>query len=274
MNFDKVLYIGISVICVLAIIAAIFEQIDLSTGKNNRIVENTIATTKTQEELKKEFNSSFNNAINLNNYYTDSIKKQDSSKGIVYTVYNIEKAEENKYEVDIHLPIFNIDTEVASEFNKNIQKVFADKATEVLNNTNNYTIIYNINYTGYINGDTLSVIIKSTLKEGSNAERVIIQTYNCNLQTGEEVDIYDAIEQRGVSQSTITTKIKNQITEAIQEENSIQISGYTTYHRDINSEIYQLANVDNFFLGENSKLYIIYAYGNNNFTSEMDIIEI
>ena len=185
-----------------------------------------------------------------------------------------EKAEENKYEVDIHLPVFNINSSVTSGFNSITQKVFADKATEVLNNNNGSTIIYSIDYTGYINGDTLSLIIRSTLKEGTNAQRVIVQTYNYNLQTDKEVSIYDAIEQRGVAQSSVSSKITSQITQAIKEANSIQISGFDTYKRDINSDIYHLDKTDNFFIGKEGKLYIIYAYGNNNFTSEMDIIEI
>ncbi len=276
MDKNKIIYVSISAVCILAIIAAIFAQIDLNSGKKNHNNNNNSVTeeTKTQEELKKEFNSLFNNTINTNNYNTSAINKQDENKEIVYTAYDIEKAEENKYEVDIHLPVFNINSSVTSGFNSITQKVFADKATEVLNNNNGSTIIYSIDYTGYINGDTLSLIIRSTLKEGTNAQRVIVQTYNYNLQTDKEVSIYDAIEQRGVAQSSVSSKITSQITQAIKEANSIQISGFDTYKRDINSDIYHLDKTDNFFIGKEGKLYIIYAYGNNNFTSEMDIIEI
>ena len=276
MDKNKIIYVSISAVCILAIIAAIFAQIDLNSGKKNHNNNNTSVTeeTKTQEELKKEFNSLFNNTINTNNYNTSAINKQDENKEIVYTAYDIEKAEENKYEVDLHLPVFNINSSVTSGFNSITQKVFADKATEVLNNNNGSTIIYSIDYTGYINGDTLSLIIRSTLKEGTNAQRVIVQTYNYNLQTDKEVSIYDAIEQRGVAQSSVSSKITSQITQAIKEANSIQISGFDTYKRDINSDIYHLDKTDNFFIGKEGKLYIIYAYGNNNFTSEMDIIEI
>lgn len=276
MDKNKIIYVSISAVCILAIIAAIFAQIDLNSGKKNHNNNNNSVTeeTKTQEELKKEFNSLFNNTINTNNYNTSAINKQDENKEIVYTAYDIEKAEENKYEVDIHLPVFNINSSVTSGFNSITQKVFADKATEVLNNNNGSTIIYSIDYTGYINGDTLSLIIRSTLKEGTNAQRVIVQTYNYNLQTDKEVSIYDAIEQRGVAQSSVSSKITSQIKQAIKEANSIQISGFDTYKRDINSDIYHLDKTDNFFIGKEGKLYIIYAYGNNNFTSEMDIIEI
>ena len=162
MDKNKIIYVSISAVCILAIIAAIFAQIDLNSGKKNHNNNNNSVTeeTKTQEELKKEFNSLFNNTINTNNYNTSAINKQDENKEIVYTAYDIEKAEENKYEVDIHLPVFNINSSVTSGFNSITQKVFADKATEVLNNNNGSTIIYSIDYTGYINGDTLSLIIR------------------------------------------------------------------------------------------------------------------
>ena len=41
---------------------------------------------------------------------------------------------------------------------------------------------------------------------------------------------------------------------------------------DINNQMYRVENISNFILGEQGHLYIIYAYGNNNFTSETDLI--
>lgn len=48
--------------------------------------------------------------------------------------------------------------------------------------------------------------------------------------------------------------------------------GYEVYTRNVDDEMYNLENTSNFLLGEKSHLYIIYAYGNNNFTSETDLI--
>ena len=48
--------------------------------------------------------------------------------------------------------------------------------------------------------------------------------------------------------------------------------GYQVYKRDLKSDIYKAENVDNYFLGPNGSIYIIYAYGNTNFTTECDII--
>ncbi len=49
-------------------------------------------------------------------------------------------------------------------------------------------------------------------------------------------------------------------------------SGYTVYNRDLNNSIYQLANIENYFLGPNGDLYIIFAYGNQHHTAEIDIV--
>ena len=94
------------------------------------------------------------------------------------------------------------------------------------------------------------------------------------MATGEEVSIYDALEQREKTANDLTAKINTEITKAIKEANKIQLTGFETYTRDINSDIYQIDNVTTFFIGPDEKLYVIFAYGNNNFTSEMDIIEI
>ena len=51
-------------------------------------------------------------------------------------------------------------------------------------------------------------------------------------------------------------------------------SGYQVYKRILDNEIYKIQNIKNFIQGPNGELYIIFAYGNNNYTSEMDIVEI
>lgn len=267
----KIIYIAIITICIISVILAVILQIN--KNNINDTSKNTDIEAKTQEELKHEFNSQFNNVINLENYDTSTVPKIDESKEIVYTAYNIEQSEENKYEIDIHLPVMNINNEAGASFNSITQQIFADKATEVLQNSKTYTI-YSVTYTGYINGDILSVIIKSTLKEGTSAQRIIVQTYNYNIATGTEVTINDAIEKVGILAEDVTTKITSEITNSIKEANKIQASGYETYTRDINSDIYNLENITTFFLGQDGKLYIIFAYGNDHFTSEMDIIEI
>ena len=44
------------------------------------------------------------------------------------------------------------------------------------------------------------------------------------------------------------------------------------YIRDLTSDIYTVDNANGYFLGPDGKLYIVYAYGNGEYTSKMDII--
>ena len=53
----------------------------------------------------------------------------------------------------------------------------------------------------------------------------------------------------------------------------VQNAGYSVdFSRDLSSGIYSVEKSTTFFLGEDEKLYIIYAYGNQNYTSEMDVV--
>ncbi len=273
MDLRKLMYVVIIIICIASIAIGVYSQLTdtktLSAKKNT--IDNTLYEGKTQEILKKEFNDIFNDELHSNGYDTSNVEKNESNKEIVYTISYVEK--KDKYNIDLYVPTVNIKGEVASKFNKTTQEVFANKANELISGATVNTI-YTVDYTGYINGNIMSVIIKSTLKEGSSAQRIMVQTYNYNLKTGKEVSIDDAIEQRGISKNEVENKINIQVKEAIKEANEIQVAGYSVYKRDINNDMYKIDNTSTFYLGEDGNLYIIYAYGNNEFTGEMDIIVI
>ena len=85
MNSRKLMYIAIVVMCVIAVVLAIYLQ----SGKqpsSNRNTTNNVKTEESQEILKKEFDQIFNNVVELNDYDTSNIKKLDSGKNIVYLV--------------------------------------------------------------------------------------------------------------------------------------------------------------------------------------------
>ena len=66
----------------------------------------------------------------------------------------------------------------------------------------------------------------------------------------------------------------SQSLKSVKKEETILInSGYPVYERNLESEIYKIENITNFFLNEEGKLYIVFAYGNQNFTSEFDIVK-
>lgn len=273
MTSKKIINIIIIAVCIFSIIiGTIFFFIVRFNKKEIETTNNQTEEYLTQEELKKNFYDIFNNQLNNSDYDISNIPKFDDSKNIVYTVYSANEKKDN-YEVNLNLPIVNINSEVTANFNNITQEIFANKANDIYEGTDKKTI-YSVTYTGFINGDILSVVIKSTLKEGNSAQRVIVQTYNYNLKTGKEATIYDVISKRELEESEVSTKIKNQIKEAIKEANDIQISGYEVYSRNINDDMYEVENTSTYYLGADGKLYIIYAYGNESFTSEMDIIVI
>ena len=53
-----------------------------------------------------------------------------------------------------------------------------------------------------------------------------------------------------------------------------EATGQIVYKRDLNNAMYLTENATNFFLGKDGQIYIVYAYGNNNVTSEIDIIKL
>lgn len=276
MKSKKIIFILIGVFCVFALIAGIYAQffIENPNSNNNQEPTNNINNnikTKTQEEIKAQLNNLFTNQLISNNYNITNISKLNETKDIVYSAYDIQKKEQN-YEIDIHLPVMNIKGEIPTSFNKITQSTFADKASEILSNKYTEKVIYSVNYTSYINDDILSLVIESTLKQGNNPQRVMIQTYNYNLQTGEKVELVDVLAERHIIQSECKEKINEVITKAQQEAQVLVNSGYTVYNRDLSNNMYQLTNISTFFMGANGELYIIFAYGNQNFTSEMDVV--
>lgn len=276
MKNQKLIFILVGAFCVLALIAGIYAQFFVGSSNNNNIqnpdnsINNEIKP-KTQEEIKSQLNSLFTNEIISNDYDETNLQKRDASKGIVYSAYDIQKQEGN-YELDVHLPVINIKDSVATDFNKMTQSIFANKASDILNNKYTEKVIYSVDYISYVNDNILSLVIKSTLKQGNNPQRVIIQAYNYNLETGEKVQIVDVLAKRNIIQSDCQNKIHEIVTKAQEEAQVLVQSGYTVYNRNLSDSMYQISNISTFFLGKNEELYIIFAYGNQNFTSEMDVV--
>lgn len=278
MKNPKVIYILVGAFCVLAIIAGIYAQFFVKDEDKNNIILPNLNTTpddqvvgKTAEEIKTQFTGLFTNVLNKGEYDTSNIQKIVEQNDIVYSAYDIEDKKDN-YEIDIHLPVINIQGEVPASFNKITQEIFANKASEIMNSQGTLKTLYQIDYVSYINGDILSLIIRATLKEGDNPQRVIVQTYNYNLVTMQKVSFEDVLSYRNLVQSEVQTKIQSTVQKAKEEAEILVQSGYTVYNRDLNDSMYQFNNIANYFLGPNGDLYIVFAYGNEHHTAEMDIV--
>lgn len=275
MKNQKLIFILIGAFCVFALIAGIYTQFFVEKSENDtqdptNNINNDIKP-KTQEEIKTQLSNLFTNELISNNYDVTNLQKRNELKDIVYSAYDIQKQEEN-YEVNIHLPVVNIKGDVPTEFNKTTQSIFVNKASEILNNKYTEKVIYSVDYIAYINDNILSLVIKSTLKQGNNPQRVIVQTYNYNLETGEKVQLADVLTKKNIVQTDCQNKINEIVAKAQEEAQVLLQSGYTVYNRNLSDSIYQISNISTFFLGKNQELYIIFAYGNQNYTSEMDVV--
>lgn len=240
----------------------------------SNVIENT--DIDNSKDLLEEFSELFDNKFYTQGYSVETINKVSGleSQDVICTVYDIQQENEEKYNVDIKLPAFNIAGDVPTQFNSKIQSIFADKASSILTATTKYTI-YNIDYVAYLNENILSLIIKATLKEGNSAQRTIVQCYNYDIETNKSVTLDEVLGQQNISKKDVNKKIEAQVEEAARQAEIIsEATGQIVYKRDLNNAMYLTENVSNFFLGKDGQIYIIYAYGNNNMTSEIDIIKL
>lgn len=265
----KIFYISIIIICIVAVFSAVIIQI--KTDKSEENSQLSQIDTSDVSTYKDEFDNIFENKVNYleNNGY--KITKIEQDKEIVYAGYQIQETKLNNYELDVNVPYINIKNDVIEEFNESIKEIFEQKAKSVLN-TNNENIIYTVNYCAYVTNNILSLVIRSTLKEGNNAQRDIVQTYNYDLTNQKEYTIDEILEKKGITKREANEKIKTEIESVQNRVEELNSLGYNVYSRDVDSDIYNISNVTEYFIGEDDALYIIFAYGNENNTTEMDIV--
>ena len=263
----KIVYITIISICILAVLITIIIQIvkSIDTSQPPSIVDERLT------KYKESFNEIFENKVNYlenNNYKIDKI---DNSKEIIYTGYSDKNNKISDYNLDVNIPYINIQNSVIDGLNNEIKEVFEKKARDILN-TQKQNIIYSVNYCSYITNNILSLVIRANLKEGENPARDIVQTYNYDLINQKEVSFEDMLELKSVSRLDASRKIKAEIKEIENEVKNMSQLGYSVYPRNSSDEIYDIDNITEFFIGEDNALYVIFAYGNQNNTSEMDIV--
>lgn len=263
----KIIYISIISVCILAVLITVIVQIVRNIDSN----EPPSVTNERVNKYKDMFNDIFENKVNYlenNSYRIDRI---DSNQEIVYTGYKDKNNKISDYNLDVNIPYINVQNEVIKGFNDEIKEIFEQKAKDILN-TQRQNIIYSVNYCAYVTNNILSLVIRSNLKEGENPARDIIQTYNYDLINQKEVSFEDLLELKSVSRLDASRKIKAEIKEIETEVNNMAELGYNLYPRNSNDEIYDIDNITEFFIGEDNALYVIFAYGNQNNTSEMDIV--
>lgn len=270
-------YILITIVCIISLCIGIYAQIFYKDSDTDKLMigTKTEATGKIEKEddIKEDFNNIFENKlVYAEGSISNKAVRRDMGKDLIYTINQVSKTEKGKYEMNINIPTINIVSDMAEKINAQIEQIFVTKATEILtSNSQNYTI-YNVNYIGYVNSSIMSLAIKATLKEGSNPQRAIFMTYNYDLNTGKIVTLDEMLEFRNISTSTLQNKIDKEIKEISKKTEDLKKIGYTVYTRDPSDSIYKVENTTSYFMGKDGYIYVLYAYGNNHHTSEVDVI--
>lgn len=267
-----IIYAVAIAICVIALIIAVCVQI-LGNDITNKIFGVSQIKSKTEEEeqtLKTNFDNLFLNSLEITGDINADIKKQDESKDYVVTTYEKKETVSGKYEMSVFIPYINIDNETINQYNNEIKEIFQDKAESILE-TEGQNVLYTVDYQGYIENDILTVIIKSSLKQGASAQQLIVQTYNYDLVNNKEITLNDEIDMLALNKTAVQNKIRSEIKAEQDKAEALQELGYEIYNRDSESDYYSIDNSNIFFVHDQN-LYIIYPYGNDALTSEMDIV--
>lgn len=265
-----IIYIIIAVICIISIVVVIGVQILGNDVIDNLFGINKITKRSEEEEavLKNNFENIFDNSLENDEEY--QIQKINNNENIIYTSYTKEDKNDN-YEINVNLPYINIENKEVKQFNKEIKDTFEGKAEETIKNKNNNNIIYTVKYKAYIENNNLSLIIYSDLKQSTSAQRVIIQTFNYDLKENKENKLEDTLNNYSLKINDVQNKINNDIQKEQKKSEELIKLGYNVFSRDINSDIYKIDNITEYFVYKNN-IYIIFAYGNNKITSEKDIV--
>lgn len=257
------------IVCILAIIVVVGVQILGDDVINNLFGINKLVKRTEQEEasLKANFEKIFDNEFYDDESY--QIKKIEENEKIVYTNYRKEE-KTDKYEINVNLPYINIKNKTIQSLNQEISNIFETKAEEILNSTDK-NIVYTVKYKAIIENDILSLIIYSDLKQDLSAQRVIIQAFNFNLEDNKELTLEDVLKIYDLNKKEVQNKIDEDIQEEQKKADDLRKLGYNVFSRDVNSEIYKVENIKEYFI-YNNNIYVIFAYGNDDVTSEMDLV--
>lgn len=261
----------IMIVCIIAIVEALYYVMNPNIQDNKNIADNSLSNAQiTDTNLVDNFDEVFQNSFKNTNT-SEEAEKIDADKDYIYTNYEKTEVNSGNYEIDVKIPVININSEEIKSYNEAIKQVFQDKAESILNGGSNRSV-YSVDYEAFLNNNILSIVIRSTLKEGSNPQRVIIQTYCYNIKEMKKVEFSDIMTLKNLDTNTVQEKIRKQIQGKQEEAKALQQLGYSVYIRDLRSDRYDVENISNFFIDENNNVYVIYAYGNSSNTDVTDIV--
>ena len=268
--------IGLVLVCIVALCIGIYIQFFyVYSDTDPFMIGINIGAKKTEEEiaiLKADFNSLFNNSISVQTTNPINVDRIDfNNKNYVITGYNLVNEDENFYSVNAQIPSININTSKAKEINAQIKSEFYDTANNIMRKKEGHTI-YTVSYVAYINEDVLSLVIKASLKEQDKPEKVSVKTYNYSITDEKLYTLEDFIKYKETTKEDVQATIDKDVRTAYNNAKIIAETYGNLYERDLSNNMYKVENTDTFFLTQDGYVYIIYAYGNKDYTNEMDLI--
>lgn len=214
---------------------------------------------------------------------TESVTKIYSDKEYIYDAEYEKKVNKNSYVIgnktyyakDIVVPFININSSYVTDANNEIKTVF-DQAIAAYNDESKY--VDQCNYTKYIDGKTLSVIL--TYGEGStDVIHPKYYTYNINLKDGKELTYEEVCNLLGIE--NVDSKVEAAVTTTMKEK--LQNFSAENYEAGTNFDTYNNQSINNYkesvknntikyFIAENKKLNVIVKLSIPAGTGEFDTI--
>ena len=269
-----IFFIVLALICIVALCLGIYIQFFYKYSETDPLMIGiNLGSQKTAEEyaiLEADFNNLFNNKILINSENV-RVEKIELEKELVYTGYKLVNEDENYYSVNAQIPVMNINNNKAREINAEIKNEFYDKANSVMRQSEK-NIIYKVSYAAFVNNDILSIVIKASLKEENKAEKVSVKTYNYSISNEKLLTLEELIELKKTTKEVVQKSIDDEIQKVTKNLEIIASEYGTVYERNVNSDIYKIDSAKTYFLTDDGYVYIVYAYGNEEDTNEMDIV--
>ena len=269
-----VFFIVLTLICILALSIGIYTQFFYKYSATDPfLIGINLGAEKTKEEyalLEANFNGLFTNETKINSENLN-VNKIQLNSDVVYTGYDIKNEDETYYSIDLKLPVININTSKVKEINQKIKEDFHEKANSYMRQKE-MNVVYSVDYAAYINEQIISLVVKASLKEGDNPEKIIVKTYNYNIVEDKEVTFEDLIKYKGTTKEFVQTTINDEIKTAYDNAVIIADQFGVMYERDLKSEMYKVDNTECYFLTQDGYVYVVYSYGNKDYTNVVDII--
>lgn len=269
-----IIYSVIIFVCIISLLVAFYVQfykrIDL--GRLIGINQEEKFGNKTEDEiseLEADFLKLFNNTLDIKDSGNYN-KKVEADKELIYTAFEKKETKANSYDLEVHIPKINIQSEEVDGYNKEIEETFINFVDKIVQSENR-NIIYTVDFAANVQNGILSVMIHSNFKEGTKAQKVIIKTYNYDLRNNKGLKLQEVLKFEQLNEQNIQEKINSKIESEQKKVKDLEELGYNIYNRDANSEIYKIENNEEYYLTQDV-IYIIYPYGNNAETSEMDLV--